>query len=578
MKRNIILSIIIILTLPLFTHAQSNQDELRREVRLYNPFKPSLNKANKLNFFPEINDTIAAVPEFQYDVIPKAFMPDYKIRSMQAARLQPDPLPELYKGYLNLGFGNYFSPLAELSISSDRSRKQIAGLYISHESSYGKLKIDDNTRVYGGYMDNYASLYATKLFRRANLGGVIDFNHIRRYAYGGDPVLIAPETGKDSLRIEYFNPRGELNLYSTRLDSSKISYDLKLKYDLLYQNSIFYQHLAAFDSDFGYDFDIFYATLGAGYQMITIPNIEDKLRHKVVLSPAINKRTGNWSFILGARITAAARYFDVPSAGSEYKTKLFFHPDLSFSFNIIPSILKMYVGLDGEYTDNTANQVIYDNPFVISHNMNGEVEADENLYTIQPTDVQLRVKGGFKGFATEKTGYSFKVSYSMFNDMLFYINDAFQGRGFTPVYDSGELLRLNAGFYTDINDRISISGQAGYYDYRLETLEEAWNKQSWDGVLKIEYNLRDKIIARTGVYAISKRYGRFGPMSYSSSTDYQVSEMPMNLNLNLNLEYRYTKILSFWMRVNNISLNRYYEWNLYPSRGFLFMAGFTYSL
>jgi outer membrane receptor protein involved in Fe transport len=55
-------------------------------------------------------------------------------------------------------------------------------------------------------------------------------------------------------------------------------------------------------------------------------------------------------------------------------------------------------------------------------------------------------------------------------------------------------------------------------------------------------------------------------------------DMPAHFNLNLSAEYRYSKILSFWGKLNNISSKRYYEWVYYPSQGFLFMLGFTYSL
>ena len=58
----------------------------------------------------------------------------------------------------------------------------------------------------------------------------------------------------------------------------------------------------------------------------------------------------------------------------------------------------------------------------------------------------------------------------------------------------------------------------------------------------------------------------------------EIIDMPVHFNLNLNAEYRYSKILSFWTRLDNISINRYYEWAYYPSQTFLFMLGFTYSL
>ncbi len=558
-------------------HAQAGQEDIRREVTLYNPFKPSLNKAVKMYFSPEISDTTVRVPEFIYTISGSPFMPDYEIKTISAARLEPDPLPKLYKGFLKLGFGNYFSPVGELSISSARSRNGLIGMYLSHESSFGKLMIDDATEVFGGYMDNMGRIYGTRLLRRAALAANVDFNHIRRYAYGGDPLLLT-EIKKDSLKIEYFNPRADINLYSTRMDSAKMYYDIDLYYNLLYQNSQYYQHLAGISTDFGYDMDIFYASLDLGYTMITIPNIEDKFRHHVRLNPAISKRSTNWNFRIGLKLFADARYYEEPSLPIEYKIKLFFHPDLKFQFSVIPTILSMYVGLDGEYNSNNASEIIYVNPFIVTQNLNGLIEPSDELYSILPTDTELRVKGGIAGHASEKTGYRLNISYSMFENMVFYINDLLQGRGFSPIYDNGELLNVQAELSTGLSDDVSLEAKAGYYNYRMEYLEEPWHKPSWDAKLGLDYNLRDKIIANADLHGLSKRFARVGPMSYSSSPDYEVFELPMNLSLSFGIEYRYTKILSFWAKLDNIALNRYFEWNFYPSQRFLIMAGFTYSL
>jgi hypothetical protein len=48
-----------------------------------------------------------------------------------------------------------------------------------------------------------------------------------------------------------------------------------------------------------------------------------------------------------------------------------------------------------------------------------------------------------------------------------------------------------------------------------------------------------------------------------------IIDFPAHLNINLSAEYRYTKILSFWMKFNNISFSKYYEWAFYPSQRFM---------
>ena len=135
-----------------------------------------------------------------------------------------------------------------------------------------------------------------------------------------------------------------------------------------------------------------------------------------------------------------------------------------------------------------------------------------------------------------------------------------------------------------INDKFSFNTVANINRYSLSKYKSAWNKPDWDVKFGLKYNLRDKIIAGTEITLEGKRKlvvnGGSLLLIPSQVLPYSPStfEMPTHFNLNLSAEYRYSKILSFWTKLNNISNNRYYEWAYYPSQRFLFMLGFTYSL
>ena len=47
-------------------------------------------------------------------------------------------------------------------------------------------------------------------------------------------------------------------------------------------------------------------------------------------------------------------------------------------------------------------------------------------------------------------------------------------------------------------------------------------------------------------------------------------------DINIEAEYRYSKMLSFFARVNNIANQRYYRWERYPSQRFNFMIGLSF--
>ncbi len=110
-KRTIILIFqIVIFLLPAMAQEKKADQELKREVTLYNPYKPTLADAKKKSYLPEINDTARVYPVFSYEVVSKPFTPTYTISPIKSASLLSDPLPRLYKSYVRVGMGNNNTP------------------------------------------------------------------------------------------------------------------------------------------------------------------------------------------------------------------------------------------------------------------------------------------------------------------------------------------------------------------------------------------------------------------------------------------------------------------------------------
>ncbi|MDX9930523.1 MAG: hypothetical protein RBS37_11800, partial [Bacteroidales bacterium] len=130
---------------------QQTGDKIQREVRLYNPFRPTLSEATKKSYFPDMTDTATVSHAFTYSVNPEPFTPPYVISTIRPATILPDPLVRLYKSYLNLGIGNYFTPFGELSIATERSKTGMLAFYARQFSSNGTLKLENLEKVYAGY-------------------------------------------------------------------------------------------------------------------------------------------------------------------------------------------------------------------------------------------------------------------------------------------------------------------------------------------------------------------------------------------------------------------------------------------
>jgi hypothetical protein len=253
------------------------------------------------------------------------------------------------------------------------------------------------------------------------------------------------------------------------------------------------------------------------------------------------------------------------------------YPDVSFGFSIVPSYVSFFAGLNGKLEQNIPQKIILENPFIV---------RDGSLFKLKNTDKALIVSAGLKGNTGMKGNYLLSASYSIINNILFYTNFVFpdsvfapeMGNHFIPVFDDAELLNLHGELNGRITDKVVYNGTANYYKYTLTDNDFAWGKPSWDGSLGLKYNLRDKIIAGVDVNAIGERRlvaSVINPLPPATSV---IFHMPVHVNFNLSAEYRYTKILSFWFKLNNISLSRYYEWAYYPSQRFIGLVGFTYSL
>jgi len=576
-KRNLIVPVFILFSLlPVSAQVKKQETGLKREVTLYNPYKPSLPEFKKRSFLPDINDTSKVRPDFRYDINTTPFLPNYTISPIKAAALLPDPLPKLYKGYVNIGLGNYITPLAEVSITNERSKKGSIGLYARHFSTNGKIELDNGMKNFAGYMDNDVSLFGRKFFRKNILGGSLDYSQKIRHAYGYEPAIHDYLPSKKDIRIPYNNLGAKVSLSSSTLDSTEFSYDFMFSYNYFSSGKNMSQRNAGISGTMAKSYQGFY--VGSGLN-IDLYHFSDFLKispeYVASISPFMKKSSSQWSYKLGLQLLLEK---DMTAF-----TSLHVYPDVNFNLTIVPSYINFFVGLSGKLEKNEPLNIISENPFLMH---------DGSLYKQPSTSHDLIVFTGLKGNSGLEGNYVISASYSLISDMLFYSNifrtdtvfTPYRGNYFSALTDDVELLNVHAEMGGKINDKLTFNGAANINRYTLSKFKYAWNKPGWDAKFGLKYNLRDKIIAGMEITLQGKRKLVVNGESLLllSSQIVQNSpfiyEMPTHLNLNLSAEYRYSKILSFWTKLNNIANNRYYEWAYYPSQGFLFMLGFTYSL
>ena len=576
-KRNLIIPALLLLCLfPVGAQVKNQETGLKREVTLYNPFKPTLAVIKKRSFLPDMNDTARVKPEFRYSVSTKPFQPEYTISPIKAAALLPDPLPKLYKSFVNIGMGNYITPLAEISITNERSKKGSMGFYGKHFSSNGDIELQNTRKVFAGYMDNDASLYGRRLFKKNTFESSVDFTQKVRYAYGYNPEILDYFPEKKDIRMPYYNIGAKTSLSSLTMDSTEFYYDFELYYNYFHYTQYMYRHNAGLDGIMAKSFKGFYVGSGLSYEHYrNSDSLYSSPDFIASLSPFIKKSTPEWNFKLGLQ------------ALIDRNSNVHLYPDVELGFSIVPSYLSFYASLSGKMEKNEPLKIISENPYLVNDQF-PEYASRGTLFRLADTDHKLVINSGVKGNTGIGGNYLVSATYSIIENMLFYSNLVFpdsvapraMGNYFLPITDSNvKLLNIHVEMSGPLNDKISYSWMANLYDYNT-TQEFAWNKPDWDGKLGLKYNLRDKIIAGLELTTIGSRKqivnGDFRLLQ-DGGTSLKI-DMPVHFNLNLTGEYRYSKILSFWVKLNNISYNRYYEWAYYPSQRFNFMLGFIYSL
>lgn len=572
MKKTIINILIISLcTLQSFGQKKQQETVMKREVTLYNPYKPSLPEVVKKSYLPDMTDTANMIPVFKYDLSPGPYMPVYSISTIRPASLLPDPISKLYKNYLIFGFGNYMTPLAEISLTNERSKKGAIGIVARHFSSNGKVELQNLEKVAAGYMDNDVSFFGKKYFKKSIFSGSLDLSQKTRYAYGYDTLFKYYEPSKKDVRMNYYNAGGRIGLESAKLDSSSLSYNFDLAYNFFHNTETLYQHSVGFSGLMAKSYKGFYAGSGMEFDYYSFSDSAySDPRFLAALSPFIKKSSNEWTLKLGFQALL--------DKGPMESAKLHLYPDFKFGFNIVPSYVSFFVALSGKMEKNEPVNIIDMNPFIL---------PGKSLFNIPNTDYSLIVKAGLTGSTGIEGDYELSASYSVVNDMLMFANynltnstdTLSRGNYFKPLSDDSEILNLHGEMSGKIAGLLSFDAKANYYRYTLSENEFAWNKPGWDLSVGFKYNLKNKILAGMGIEALGNRKLLITSEDLGTALiTRKTVEMPMHLNFNFSAEYRYTKILSFWLRFNNISFDRYYEWAYYPSKRFMGLVGFTYSL
>ncbi len=558
MKKIIILSIIFIQALPAWLMAQP--DKYKEDVVVVAPYKPVISDANKIEQNPTVKDSTYPKPDFKYTILPALYPTTYTPEPIEAAKMAAEPIDKLYENLLKLGFGNYVTPYAEYFFNSTRSRQYAYGAHVKHISSTGKIE----DYAYPGYSQNSLSVFG-KYFKdkKFTLSGDAGFDREVVHFYGFkpdeiDPVLhVSKEDLKQRFNLFHFNT----GIQSAYDDPGKLSYNTNLSFYHLYD--FYHSNETNLKLSGG---------IARTQELLKISNEQrwgingavdfyrDEAEFRkagsralITLQPFISAQRGALSLQAGFNTTFEA----------DTTTYVHFYPEIELGASLIPDYLTLHAGMTGMMIRDGYKATIDENPYVNPAVLPGN------------RNIKYKFYGGFNANIVNLFDLSFEISKSQVEGQYFYVNDTS-----VPRHNMFELITDDDCSVFDLKTELAWKYSERFrllYRFHLHQYytSEAlpWHISDYDMDLALSYHIQDKLLLDAGVIYYDRMYA----LTYSPAGHIESKYLRDRIDVHFGAEYRYSRLISVFLRLNNIAGIRYYYWNDYPSQRFNFMGGLTFS-
>ncbi len=575
------------------------------EIRVVAPYQPTISDAFKINFAPVIDDTLTVNLAFDYSIRPRKVLTTYRPEPITPARMRGEPLARLQRGLIKGGYGSYQSPYFEGFYNTLRSNEYALGIHLRHLSSGGEV----DTIPHSIFSRSKAHVYGTRFFRNTALDAGVLFERDGFYYYGfpfyiDDAMSMIPPgqhpagfiPDAEDIRQQYHFLSSKIGFGTHHTDQSGIRHQTDLQHNWLTDSRDASEHHFALDAKlqtglgqdpFGIAWEqLLGIRLKADYYYNT--NRVDTAHAAIYsLAPILSSKINNLTFHVGANLS-------IEDDNRNYQLRAY--PLAGFNINLLPNRLVAFFDLSGGLERQSLRGFSRENPFVVSSMPIGTSYHVSNL-NMEFTNIRSVLSGGFKGSVGDWFSFKTSVTNSRIDNHPFFMNQfintmdqassiilnrPFNESGFGVVYDDMRKLTYSAALMVRAGERFSFNLSGAYNEYTLDTQQRAWHMPRIEGDASLKYNIQDKIILTSSLHL---RQEAFGAMQITGSF-WPFPDPPLIVerqlydlytDVNVGFEYRYTKRLSVFLNFYNILNESVERWTYYPTQGFSFIGGLTFS-
>lgn len=523
------------------------------DINIVKEYQPVLNDAFKINISPD-QDTTSSKPasalNYQAEALPMNSA--FNTRPIKPVRIKDDNIRKLYRGYIKAGYGLENMPLLDIKFNSLRSKNFDAGFRYNHLSASGKI----NDYGHPGNSLNSLGVFGTRYFDKFSLGADIGFRRdvVHYYGYPSPPELFTKSETKHTMN----DIKGKVALQSINKSKDDWTYSAALNF---YN---FSDNIEMNESNFRIDGQAGKLMNNATFNVYTSFETGKIKQELFSFDRSIFRMRP--TFIISKNLYTLTAGANLAVESNNGNSKMRIYPQLRGEYQVIDDAFKVFAEISGDLDRVDLRGLSRENPFY------GSTVALSN------TNRKLGIKGGASIKLEHDLMFTGEASYTRLRNMPFFINyyDSLFPTTFTTIYDDVNLLRVKGSLEYKQSEKVSAAAHAEYNKYDTDELEEALYVPAFRFGLSGHYAVAEKIYIKADIFYNSDVTG----IGYTSN-DSLVTSSAITLkgwfDASLGIDYRYSKVLSVFVQLNNIAFSQYFRYYQYPSYRFLGMAGLTYS-
>ncbi len=543
-----------VIFLPALVYSQASKDTVKTknlgesEVFILKSYQPVLNDAFKINLTPSIDTSTAKTPILKYDVDPRPMNSNFNLTPIKPVKIKDETIKKLYHGFLKVGYGLENMPMVDFYYNTIRSKQFVAGVSFKHLSSTGKIK----DYGYPGNSNNELGIHGTKFFPTFSLSANVNYDRdvVHYYGYNSPPDLYTK--GETKHGMNDINGRFALSSLSQKKDDWK--YNGAIEFYSFKDNRASSESNVGVFADAGKNIDLGFLSGNISYEAMKINQPLQKYNHGIFrLLPNLKIKKELYLIDLGANLVIES---------NDGETFYHFYPKINANYQIIDDQLSVFAGINGDVIRNDLRSFSKENPFL------------GDYVKLKNTNNKIKISGGTKIKLAHDLMFLAEASYGRYTNQPFYFNKDSSSFPvtYTTIYDDVNLFTLKSSIEYKMGEKILFGANIIFNNYKTNGLEHPLYVPLYKLGINGAYTIADKITAKIDLFYNGESYG----IEYNSAIP-TYTKLKSYFDANLSIDYRYSKLLSVFVQLNNLGFSQEFRYYRYPSYRFTGLAGVTLS-